>query len=80
MKRLILAGLLQLLFFAALAQEITDNHINKADAQGRRQGVWRVYDDDGNLKFTGEYINGKPVGVFNYYYPEGNNQSNHKPP
>jgi antitoxin component YwqK of YwqJK toxin-antitoxin module len=71
MKCLILAGLLSLIVFCVNAQEITDTHINKADASGRRQGVWRVYDDDGNLKFTGEYINGKPSGIFTYYYAKG---------
>ena len=64
MKYLILAVLLCMMLPCAFAQEITDTHINKADANGRKQGVWKVYDEEGNLKYTGEYINGKPVWHF----------------
>jgi antitoxin component YwqK of YwqJK toxin-antitoxin module len=54
------------------AQELTDTHINKVDLQGRRQGLWRVYDgDEGYLKFTGEFQNDKPVGEFLYFFPNG---------
>ena len=71
MKHLILLGLLPLFLIRVQAQEFSDSHINKADKEGRRQGVWRLYDDDGNLKFTGEYYNGKPVSDFKFYYPSG---------
>src|SRR5665647_835317 len=71
MKYLILAGLLYLIVPFALAQEITDTHINKADASGRKQGIWKVYDEKGNLKYTGMYVNGKPAGIFKFYYPGG---------
>jgi antitoxin component YwqK of YwqJK toxin-antitoxin module len=56
---------------SAGAQEITDNHINKSDTLGRKQGLWRVYDESGNLKYSGQYENGVPTGSFTYYYPEG---------
>ena len=71
MKRLVLLIILLFSFFTVISQELTDSHINKVDAQGRRQGKWRVYDGDGNLKFTGEFINGKPVGEFKFLYPNG---------
>ena len=53
------------------AQELTSSHINKVDAQGRRQGYWKVYDGIGELKFEGQFVNGKPVGEFIYYHPNG---------
>lgn len=55
----------------AHAQEFADTHINKVDVQGRRQGFWKVYDGDGNLKYTGEFFNNKPLGEFKYYFPNG---------
>jgi antitoxin component YwqK of YwqJK toxin-antitoxin module len=71
MKRLILIGFFQLLLYSSFSQAITDNHINQADNLGRKQGVWRIYDDDGNLKFTGAYYNGKPISDFKFFYPGG---------
>jgi antitoxin component YwqK of YwqJK toxin-antitoxin module len=71
MRKLIFAFLLFLNSSLLLAQELTDSHINKVDGKGRRQGSWKVYDGDGNLKFTGNYVHGKPVGQFTYYYPTG---------
>jgi antitoxin component YwqK of YwqJK toxin-antitoxin module len=58
-------------FLAMQAQELTDSHINKVDSKGRRQGFWKVYDGDGNLKFTGEFHDGRPMGEFRYFYPNG---------
>ncbi len=71
MKHFLLAILVTAAALALHAQELTDTHINKVDAQGKRQGNWRVYDGEGNLKFIGEYISGKPVGQFTYFYPNG---------
>jgi antitoxin component YwqK of YwqJK toxin-antitoxin module len=45
--------------------------MNRVDAQGRKQGYWKVYDSNGELKFEGEYANGKPLGKFTYYYGNG---------
>jgi len=71
MKRMLLIALLLMIITGGQAQEFHDGHINKADKEGRRQGIWRLYDDEGNLKFTGEYYNGKPVSDFKFYYPNG---------
>ncbi len=61
--RLIIISLL-LLGFACNAQ-------NKIDKQGRRQGKWIKTDKDGSRIFEGTFQDGKEVGVFNYYYPDG---------
>jgi antitoxin component YwqK of YwqJK toxin-antitoxin module len=71
MVRSILAGIWTLALLGLQAQEISDNHINKADINGRKQGLWKVYDEDGNLRYTGNYADGKPMGTFTYYYPSG---------
>ena len=44
---------------------------NRIDNQGRRQGKWIKTDTDGSRIFEGEFKDGKEVGVFNYYYPNG---------
>ena len=44
---------------------------NKIDKQGRRQGHWIKTDKDGSRIFEGTFEDGKEVGVFNYYYPDG---------
>ena len=71
MKHLLSLLLMFTLISHTRAQELTDSHINKVDTQGKRQGIWRVYDGDGNLKFTGEFIDNKPTGEFKYLYPNG---------
>ena len=55
---------LMLIGFACQAQ-------NKIDKQGRRQGHWIKTDTDGSRLFEGNFEDGKEVGVFNYYYPDG---------
>lgn len=75
MKRFNLAVISILFVLIANAQELTDSHINKADSLGRKQGLWRVYDDGGNIKYSGEYIDGKPTGTFTYYYSTGKSKA-----
>lgn len=53
------------------SQEYTSTHINKSDELGRRQGFWRVYDGNGNLKFEGTFAHDNPVGEFKYFFPNG---------
>ena len=44
---------------------------NRIDNQGRRQGKWIKTDTDGSRIFEGEFKDGKEIGVFKYYYPDG---------
>jgi antitoxin component YwqK of YwqJK toxin-antitoxin module len=71
MKRAVLSGLSLLLFFFVAAQDFTDANINVTDKQGLKQGAWKVFDEEGNLKYSGRFADGIPVGVFTYYYPRG---------
>ncbi len=52
-------------------QSYTADAQNRIDNQGRRQGHWIKTDKDGSRIFEGEFKDGKEVGIFNYYYPDG---------
>lgn len=68
MKRyaLLLASLL-LAFSTAFAQ-----NFNRTDGKGRRQGEWRDYYANGQLRYEGRFKNDKCKGVFKYYDEQGN--------
>ena len=44
---------------------------NKTDAKGKKQGLWKKYHKNGMLRYTGNFKDDKPVGVFKYYYDTG---------
>ncbi|WP_299837625.1 toxin-antitoxin system YwqK family antitoxin [uncultured Tenacibaculum sp.] len=44
--------------------------INRVDANGKRTGVWRKYYKNGDIRYKGEFKNGKEVGKF-YFFEEG---------
>ena len=44
---------------------------NITDEQGRRQGKWIEYYDDGSVKSTGSYLDGQPSGVFDFCNEDG---------
>ena len=48
---------------------------NKTDRQGRRQGQWIEYHDNGNVKSKGAFKNGLPAGEFLYYSESGKLQA-----
>ncbi len=45
---------------------------NKTDANGRKQGLWKKYDENRQLKYVGHFRDGIPVDTFRYFYPDGN--------
>jgi antitoxin component YwqK of YwqJK toxin-antitoxin module len=51
-----------------IAQETRNNRI---DSIGRKQGFWKKYNDEGLLKYEGNFKDNVPVGEFKYYYPTG---------
>ena len=67
MKRycLIIAALLLTVF--AMAQDF-----NQTDSKGRRQGQWRDFYPNGQLRYEGEFKNNKCKGTFRYYDEQGN--------
>lgn len=68
MKRLalILASVL-LAVCSAFAQDF-----NRTDAKGRRQGAWRDFYANGQLRYEGQFKNDKCKGTFKYYDEQGN--------
>ncbi len=63
---------LRICILALLCIGFTCGAQNKIDPQGRRQGHWIKTDKDGSKIFEGDFKDGKEVGTFNYYYPNGN--------
>jgi len=63
---------LRIIVLALLCIGFACNAQNKIDKQGRRQGHWIKTDKDGSKIFEGDFKDGKEVGTFNYYYPNGN--------
>jgi antitoxin component YwqK of YwqJK toxin-antitoxin module len=56
--------LLFLVVFVGFSQE----KINQVDALGNRNGVWKgVYKDSNRPRYEGTFINGKEIGIFNYF-------------
>jgi antitoxin component YwqK of YwqJK toxin-antitoxin module len=49
---------------------LSQTDINKFNAKGEKHGKWReLYESSKIPKYEGEFVNGKPVGTFTYYYP-----------
>jgi antitoxin component YwqK of YwqJK toxin-antitoxin module len=67
MNRLLLVFLIIGMNLVVFSQD----SINRTDASGRRQGVWRKVDKDGHKIYDGQFKDGAPVGEFRYYYPDG---------
>lgn len=59
------AGLL-LLTIVALGQEF-----NLKDENGLKQGKWKKLYNNGKLRYEGQFKDDKPVGLFKYYYENG---------
>lgn len=45
--------------------------INQTDAQGRKQGIWKKNYSNGAVRYTGQFKDNHPYGVFKYYFPTG---------
>ena len=46
--------------------------LNQTDSKGRRQGAWRDFYPNGQLRYEGQFKNDKCKGVFRYYDEQGN--------
>ena len=45
---------------------------NRTDAKGRRQGAWRGFYPNGQIRYEGQFMNDKCKGTFKYYDEQGN--------
>jgi antitoxin component YwqK of YwqJK toxin-antitoxin module len=63
MKGLLVALLVLSIPLSLMAQE----KFNQFNSKGKRHGIWKKNFDNGNLRYTGTFNNGKEVGEFKYY-------------
>ena len=68
MKRYVL--MLVTLLFAVMP--LMSQDFNKTDSKGRRQGIWRGFYPNGQLRYEGQFKNDKCKGTFKYYDEQGN--------
>jgi len=62
--------ILLVLLFLPLAIFSQDT-LNQTDPAGRKQGFWKKSDSAGHPVYEGRFKDGKPVGTFRYFYPDG---------
>ena len=55
-------------FFAAA-------QVNQTDANGYKQGIWKKYHPNGELRYEGEFKDNQPVGEWKRYHGNGNLQA-----
>jgi len=48
-----------------------NDQLNYTDSKGLKQGFWRKTNELGQLKYEGNFKDGKPTGHFNYFYSGG---------
>lgn len=62
-----------LLIFSSLCaiQATAQERLNKVDDQGLKTGAWQATYPNGNLRYTGQFKQGKPFDVFKYYFKTG---------
>lgn len=71
MKKAFFFSCFFVIFSFGFSQDLTNPDINQIDDRGNKQGQWKAYDENGDLKFEGRFIDNNPVGTFTYYYPDG---------
>lgn len=67
----IITTILLLAFCTAQAQV----KLNLKDLQGNRHGLWEKKHPNGNVRYTGKFDHGIPVGKFKHYYENGKLQA-----
>ena len=53
------------IFFQSFSQ-------NQYLENGNRNGPWKGYYDNGQIRYEGTFDDGKEIGLFKYYYRSGN--------
>lgn len=61
-----------ILFFLTFIGFSLFAQLNQTDAKGRKQGAWqKTYPNNSALLYKGTFKDDKPVGTFEYYFPNG---------
>ncbi len=64
-NRIFSISLLLLLF---LGDFTYGQKVNQFDKNGKRTGIWKKNYENGNIRYTGRFENGKEVGTFKFYW------------
>ncbi|UMB61512.1 toxin-antitoxin system YwqK family antitoxin [Lutibacter sp. A80] len=59
--------LITCLFFLFNVSTNAQEKINKFDLNGKRDGIWKKYYPNNNIRYQGTFKAGKEIGVFKYY-------------
>ncbi|MBL4746499.1 MAG: toxin-antitoxin system YwqK family antitoxin [Flavobacteriaceae bacterium] len=66
MKRIITSCLLMMIVVSVTAQ----TKINQFNLEGKRTGVWEKQYENGGIRYSGQFKQGKEYGVFKFYSQE----------
>jgi hypothetical protein len=70
-KRKFSIALLLSVFFMV---SVNAQKFNKFDANGKRTGVWKKFYDNGKIRYSGVFKNGKEIGSFKFYSKKSSSQ------
>lgn len=56
-----------ILFFGISFSVLSQNIKNKLDSEGRKNGIWKEFYEDGKLRSKGKYSEGEKNGSWIYY-------------
>ncbi|HKJ06677.1 MAG TPA: hypothetical protein VJ970_04340 [Flavobacteriaceae bacterium] len=59
--------LLLVLFILSATFVFSQQTINQLNAKGEKTGIWKKYYPNKNIRYQGQFVNGKEVGVFKFY-------------
>lgn len=61
------------MFFLMMLQlSFTQETFNQLDEKGNRHGKWMKQYDNGSIRYQGEFLHGKEIGIFKFYTQENN--------
>lgn len=63
--------LLIFLVFTFSTSMYSQPNVNKTDANGKKIGKWIKYWENGKIRYTGQFNNDIPTGIFKYYTSNG---------
>jgi len=64
-----------LIIFLVLLTNIFSQNVNRTDEKGLKQGLWRKHHPNGRIEYEGTFLDGKPTGIFKYFYDDGNKKA-----
>lgn len=62
-KLVVLSFVITILFFTTVSAQ----KLNQLNANGKRTGIWQKNYDNGDIRYKGQFKNGKEVGTFSFY-------------